>query len=291
MRKTACKAKNPTTCRYHAQFLSPLPPIPERYTTIPEELKLDEEKFDDHKYVWECTKFLKTLTPEELESTNRYVQEAYYPINDTLYGNRPSKEEIRQHIKNLDSALSKAPEAPPLLWRSLSGFDLPTLFQSKNHQPGDIIEFKGYTSTSQTPSALMHIPNDLTWYMRETPDEEYEYHPQLKYRVMLPSTYSETPAKNVLFMIKTRKAAPVSVLRGVTAEQEWVLPRGLKFRITKIHENRTLTGSLMRNNTRATIYEIEENINILAIPRTGYKQNPNLKHAQKQPKGKITATL
>lgn len=255
-----CRSANPANCKFHGvpKSTKPLAPTPEIYKQIPQDFNLDNEKFDETKYIGNCTEYLNQLDKEEITSVNQYVQADYNYINSALYGNTPATAKIKNQIRLLDAALTKAPEAPPVLWRSLSGFELPNKFREQNHQLGDVLEFKGYTSTSETPSALMHIPNDLTWYMRETPDDEWEHDPKMTYKVVLPKGYEDQPAKNVFFMIKTRTAAPVSVLRGTTAEQEWLIPRGKKFRITNIHENKTVSGYHMRNGTRATIYEVEE---------------------------------
>lgn len=255
-----CRSANPANCKFHGvpKTSKPLPSTPEIYRNIPQNFNLDTEKFDETKYIGNCTKYLNQLNEEEITTMNKYVQTDYNDINSALYGNTPKTAKINNQIKLLDSALTKAPEAPPLLWRSLSGFNLPNNFREQNHQKGDILQFNGYTSTSETPSALMHIPNDLTWYMKETPNDELERDPHIKYKIVLPEGYQNQPAKNVFFMIKTKTAAPVSVLRGTTAEQEWLIPRGKKFRITNIHESRNVTGYHMNTGTRATIYEIEE---------------------------------
>lgn len=254
--KQRCRAKNPATCRTHGQ---PLAPIPEMYQTIEPVFNTDEEHFNELKYIQKATTYLKTLTPEQVKALQGYVIADYNDINSALYGNSKASTETKTSIKHLDAALKNAPQAPPVLWRSLSGFELPKNFNKQNYKPGDVLKFKGFTSTSETPSALMHIPNDMTWYMRETPSDEYQYDPNFKYRVMLPEKYAEErKAQNVLFMIKTRKAAPVSVLRSTTAEQEWLIPRNTEYRITEIHENRTLSGENHRTSTRATIYVLEE---------------------------------
>lgn len=256
----ACKAKNPSTCRYHGNpnQVGSIFATPEMYKTIPSQINMDEEKFDDMNYIAASTGYLKPLPEKEIKALSHYVQSGYDEINSALYGNTPMSSEIEEYVFHLDSALTKASQAPPVLWRNLSGFNLPTKFLNEKHKVGDTISFPGYLSTSQTPSAIMHMANDTTWYMRETPADELEHDPNFEYRIIPPASYTSAPARNVMFMIKTRTAAPVSVLRGHVAEQEWLVPRGKTFKVTAIHNDRLLTGDSMSNGTRANVFVLEE---------------------------------
>jgi len=216
--------------------------------------------FDESKYLHETAEFFKNLSEEEIEALKGYTSFRYGELNGALYEGKARKKSIVSDVKALDSALLKAPKAPELLWRSLSGRTLPTEFNNKKHKVGEIIHFSGFTSTSETPDALMHIPNDTSYYMEDVPSDEWETDPNFTYRVVPTKDYTEGPARNVLFKIHAKKAAPVSSLRSVLAEEEWLLPRDSKFRIVAVHRNVNIgeLNHLRSNNTRAQVYEIEE---------------------------------
>ena len=191
-----------------------------------------------------------------------YTADGYEEINKHLYGTSKLKG-IAQIKKNLDSALQKTPDAPTELWRSVSGgFDYSKEL-IENAKIGTIIDMPGYLSTSETAHGLMHLPNDTEIYIKETPKDHVQVkpHPTIPRLKMTdtPEEYTHGSARNVIFKIKAKKAAPVSTLRHVNAEQEWLIPRGKKFKVINIHRNVEI-GELenFREGIRSQIIEIEE---------------------------------
>lgn len=216
--------------------------------------------FDEAGYRSKAQSFLQERTTEEIDALKGYVISDYDPINSALYSGKRKNTTVASLVRNLDSALEKAPEAPTTLWRSLSGFDLPKDFIAASHKVGDVIQFKGFVSTSETVDALMHIPSDVSIYMKEHPDDDWPTDPNFKYRVVAPEEYTDGAARNVLLKINAKKAAPVSALRDTVAEQEWLLPRGKKFKVRAIHQNVDISDleNIRNRGTRAQIFELEE---------------------------------
>lgn len=216
--------------------------------------------FQEGRYLSESKEFFSKLTEDETEALKGYTSVRYGDLNSALYGGRSRKKSIQVEIKALDAALSKSREAPKNLWRSLSGRDLPQNFNAENHQVGEVIHFSGFTSTSETPDALMHIPSDTVFYMAEVPFEDQKTDPTNEYKVLPSKEYTDGRALNAIFKINAKRAAPVSTLRSVLAEQEWLLPRDLNFRITAIYRNVEIgeLEGIRSQGTRAQVYEIEE---------------------------------
>ncbi len=230
----------------------------------PKEVAFDElftrENFDRDRYLAETKQFFDQVSADELEALKGYTATRYGDVNSALYEGKARRKAIAQEVRALDAALEKAPAAPKELWRSLSGRTLPQEFNAKKHKVGEIIHFPGFTSTSETPDALMHIPTDTDYYMSEVPSSEWEHDPNFTYRVTPTTQYTEGAARNVLFKIKAKKAAPVSTLRSVLAEEEWLLPRDTKFRLVAVHRNVNI-GDLEHirfKRARAQVYELEE---------------------------------
>ncbi len=208
--------------------------------------------FDEQRYMNEAQLFISELSNEEKEALKDYVISGYQSMNEALY----SGKSLTNTIKLVDSALAKYKgDHPDILWRSIIGS---TARLYDNTKVGDVIEFKGFTSASETPDALMLIPNDLSIYMNETLSSEWETEGN-SYRVKLPKSFSDKSPSNVLFQIKSKRAAPVSEFRSTLAEEEWLIPRGKQFRVIGIHANVAI-GNLnhLYNGTRARVIELQE---------------------------------
>jgi len=216
--------------------------------------------FDENAYRAIAKAYFSERTTEETEALAEYAMSSYYDINEALYGGMRKKPAIAAWIRHLDSALKEAPTPPKELWRRLRGVDTSGIFIGNGHSEGDVIQLKGYSSTSETADALSYIPSDAEFYMRDVPEEEWERDPKFIYRILPSKEYTEGPARNVILKINAKQAAPVSVTRDTVNEQEWLIPRNKKFRIVKIHPNVNV-GKLehVRNrNTRAQVFELEE---------------------------------
>jgi len=219
-----------------------------------------EAPFNEVRYREKSENFLGKLTDEETEALHLYVHVAYDELNKSLYNEKNLKKSNEVLIHSIDSALTKAPLSPQILWRNLSGRDLPREFLKKNHRVGEIVVFSGFTSTSETADALYGFQTNTDFYMNDTPSDEWETYSDDSWRVKPSEEYTARAAMNMIFRIKTNRAAPVSTLRTTVNEQEWLLPRNGKFRITEIHPNVNIgkLKSAQSHETRAQIFEIEE---------------------------------
>jgi hypothetical protein len=220
----------------------------------------EQPDFSEDDYRKRSTDFLSELSVDEVQALADYTLSDYADLNEALYKGNSRKKRVKELVTHIDSAMKSAPEAPKNLWRSLSGFDLPQQFIGEGKAVGDVVAMKGYTSTSQTPDALMHIPSDTSFYMREVPEDLQERDDHFIPRLVPSKEYTEGPARNVLLKINTKKAAPVSTLRSTVNEQEWLIPRGKKFRIVAIHRSVDI-GELeyiRGRGTRAQVFELEE---------------------------------
>lgn len=224
-------------------------------------LAVDSVKFDEERYMKLSNDFISKLTNSEKEALSYYVVEGYQEINESLYENGNEFPKLNKNLKDkieaIDNALKKYSGAPETLWRNLSGNTLPKNFVAQDHSIGDTLDFHGFSSASETPSAMSGVWNRQTWYMQEVPSHEWEREENSR-KIKVPETYMSEESNNVIFKIKASSAAPVSMLRGRATEQEFLIPRGRKFRITNIHKNAEITGGNMRSGTFANIYEIEE---------------------------------
>lgn len=226
---------------------------------LPKIFNMEEEVFDEEEYVAANDKFRDKLTEEEVLALEGYVIEHYQEINEALYGKREMTKDVEKQVEVVDSALSKSEaKAPKAVWRSFGGLELNKEFQSKGYKVGDTVEFDGYTSTSETLSAIIGLKSATSWYMQETDPDEWETEPGNKYAVKVPDYYKKNGMRNVLLHIRPKHAAPVSMFRGRATEQEWLIPRGAKFKVSEIYEDRELIGSRLMDETYADVYVLDE---------------------------------
>lgn len=223
----------------------------------------DTPQFNEEEYVEKSYDFINELNDDEKLAVKNYVQDRYGDINSYLYGTPEEFAEldnIDEEIKALDAALAKNTIKPPkTVWRSFGGSNLNKIFHEQGYEIGEIVEFKGYTSTAETASGLTGVSNSLTWYSQEVDADEWETEDN-SYRIKLPEEYAKngTKGRSAVLCIRPKNAAPVSMLRGRPTEQEWLIPRGAKFKVSEIYEDRTLEGKNMREGTYAHVYVLDE---------------------------------
>lgn len=89
------------------------------------------------------------LTEKELWALNTYISSNSYGINNSLRSGEELESNEQEIVNNLDSALSKMPKYEGTVYRSLdsSVMENPEEF-FKLHQPGRIVGYKAFTSTS-----------------------------------------------------------------------------------------------------------------------------------------------
>jgi hypothetical protein len=220
----------------------------------------EKKEFDEEAYRAVAKEYFANLSADETEALASYAMSSYYDINEALYNGKRRNKKVAAWVRSIDSALQSAPKPPEEVWRRLRGADTSENFLAEEHKEGDVLKLKGYSSTSETADALSQIPTDVDFYMRDVPSEDWDFDPNFKYTVVPSRKYTEGAARNVIFKLRANSAAPVSVTRSTTNEQEWMIPRGKKFRIVKIHPNVDL-APLKRGgkfSTRAQIFELEE---------------------------------
>lgn len=222
--------------------------------SMPQRIMIDNKEFDEQKYKEKSYNYFNSLTEKERQALDRYRGADYYDINSSLYNNEQQTPAIQESIKNIDSAIEKHTQAPPkVLWRGLAGKELPKMFNDKNHKVGDILEFPGYTSTTETKSGLTAMPKVHQWYIEQVPYKERQKDPKNPYKVLVPEEFKKTVPRNVIFSIKTKQAVPMNS----QSEQEWLIPRGKKFKITEIHKERYFDDGRNDENI-ANLFVIEE---------------------------------
>lgn len=220
------------------------------------DMDLDHEgDFDEAKYEELSDNYLDSLTDEEAQAVHDYVISGYQFVNEGLWrlgGSTEFTDTLNEAIWKYDG------DTPKTLWRNLSGTDLPREFNDKEYEQGDIITFHGFTSTSETPGALGHLMSPLDFYFAENPMGETEQvEGKNKFHRKPPSSY-EAP-ENVVFQINGSSAAPVSMSRGKSAEQEWLIGSGKEYRVDSVEKGVTITGGNQHDNVAtATVYTLTE---------------------------------
>lgn len=236
-------------------------PVLSKPLNLSQTVDMDAQVFDEQKYIENCYEYFDDLDDEDKKALTDYVQDRYGDINDALYGNLEMTPEIEKEIEALDKALAKnSHKAPKTVWRSFGGGNLNKEFHERGYKVGDTVKFDGYTSTSETSSGLSGVLNSLTWYSQETPSDEWEYESEKSFKIKVSDEYGKNGDKgrSTVLCIRPKNAAPVSMLRGRSTEQEWLIPRGKSFRVSEIYENRELEGKNMRSGTYAHVYVLDE---------------------------------
>lgn len=212
---------------------------------------------DADTYLESSHAYLRPLPETQRFALKEYAHFGYQDLNEALYLKSRLNPQLKMQVKLLDEALAKAPDAPETLWRSLGGYDLPRKFLSASPRVGEILHFPGFTSTSETPDALYAVLSDVDHYMESTPRKEWAT--DGSFHVTPSEEFTKGPARNVIFKISARKAAPISTLRTRITEEEWLLPRNTRFVVRAIHRNVRLDAlKNIRRQTRAQVFELEE---------------------------------
>lgn len=221
---------------------------------------VEMQQFDEKKYIETSTEFLNLLSDEEKEALTGYVQSDYQDINEALYNGEELNAKFKKQAELMDSALAKySGKKPKTVWRNFGGGKLNKEFHERGYKVGDTVDFDGYSSTAETSSGLMAMLNNLSWYVNEVPDDQWEKK-EKGFGIKVSEEYGENGDKgrNTVLCIRPKNAAPVSMLRGRAAEQEWLIPRGKKFKVSEIYEDRELTGGYMKSGTYAHVYVLDE---------------------------------
>lgn len=218
------------------------------------------------------------LSKEEYSAVESYCEQDYRNINHYLYGdNEHVREDIKRKVATLDGALRKFPKPsePRQVYRagkpyhegkiqSYEEFDTPeqaAQFYEKEYPVGKVIEFKGFTSTTEDPNCLV----DFT-----VPG--FDSHPPSgimnagKTREQYNQSFGRSGLSNIIYEISTREGAPVSAFGHTYAEkeQEILLPRNTKFKVKAVHPNRIMnfTNRLpfgdKQDKRTVTIIQLEE---------------------------------
>lgn len=176
-------------------------------------------------YLQTSQEWVNGLSTEQRDAVEAYVNQEYSDINEALWKGRG-----HEKTKHLDEALDVRGEQR-LLYRklALNGDRTEVAQQVSKFKVGETITFEGYTSTSQTPNAMiplltppLHDPESLPDDLREELDTSY---------------------RNVVAQIVTDRGAPVSALSHMPQEQEYLLGRGHTFRVLKIQKDVDFTTS------------------------------------------------
>lgn len=236
-------------------------PVLSKPLNLSDTVDMDAQKFDEQKYIENCHEYFEKLNEADKKALHGYVQDTFDDINSALYGTREMTPEIEKEIVALDKALAKnSHKAPKTVWRSFGGGNLNKEFHERGYKVGDTVKFDGYTSTAETSSGLSGVLNSITWYMQETDSNDWEYESEKSLKIKVSEEYSKNgdKGKSTVLCIRPKNAAPVSMLRGRSTEQEWLIPRGAQFKVSEIYENRELTGGNMRDGTYAHVYVLDE---------------------------------
>lgn len=236
-------------------------PVLSKPLNLSQTVDMDAQVFDEQKYIENCYEYFEDLDDEDKEIITAYVNDAFDDMNSALYGTVEMTPEIEKQINRLDKALAKYKgKSPKTVWRNFGGGNVNKTFHAAGYKIGDTVKFDGFTSTAETSSGIAGMMNNMSWYMRETNDDEWEYESETSFKVKLPEEYGEngSEGRNVVLCIRPKNAAPVSMLRNRPTEQEWLIPRGKGFRVSEIYENRELTGRNAHSGTYAHVYVLDE---------------------------------
>jgi ADP-ribosyltransferase exoenzyme len=137
--------------------------------------------------------------PLKCSSIRYYTSSGYYDINDALRSNKSGSKNIKGYIQDIDAVMNESPGAPTnmLVYRGVST-------RYKDFQPGDIFQDNGYPSTSISEY------NADSWKSGGT----------LEIRVP-----------------KGHKGIYIDTISNAPQEQEFLLPRGTKFRVVSNNRN------------------------------------------------------
>lgn len=89
------------------------------------------------------------LNEQELSAINTYISSESYKINEKLRSGEKLNNNEQEFVNNLDSALNKMPNYEGTVYRSLSSDMMENKEEFwKQHQPGNLVKYKAYTSSS-----------------------------------------------------------------------------------------------------------------------------------------------
>lgn len=199
--------------------------------------------------------YLSLLSDEEKSAVTDYVNQEYQTVNEQLWAG----EETHPILPHLDAALEKgeavrlATYRKPAFPQGLTKDEEKELVEHYT-TVGNVIDIKGYASTSVNSNAMIPLLNSPVRPNQWTTDEWIEQ--------------NDKTHKNVVFQIVSDKGRPVSTVSHMPQESEYLLPRNTKWKVVRVvkdvefHTDKNLaTGeSGWQDNRKATVVQlVEEN--------------------------------
>jgi hypothetical protein len=242
-----CRAKDKTTCRVHGH------PV----IDFKNGLFKNEPETTYTKNLKDSKTYKMMLSNAEEEAVREYCNQDYTDIN--MYLNNPDKdmpEDIKKNVALLDSALTKAVplNEPRQLFRASSlklnengytGFsshDEANAYIDEHFPVGKVVEFKGFASTTETPHCLVDFCTPGYDSANERVQANYsreQFVERLGYENEKTGEMYDPSLGNIMYEFKTSVGAPLTDFGQTYAkkEQEVLLPRNKKFKVTKVHTN------------------------------------------------------
>jgi hypothetical protein len=235
-----CRAKNPATCSHHGSPISQIDFEQGKFLINHEKTLTDNKKRSEV--------FKMMLSKKEEEALNDYLSQEYVPLNRYLHSDEKD-EHYEEKVAVLDSVLAKAVlDEPKVVYRATSPYDsegnrveFSSLeeaeeYYRKKYPIGSIVEFPGFTSTTEDPNCLCDFIArgwDTASETQKTKTTREEYQ-------RITGTSGLT---GIIYEFKTSKGASVASFSQTYAdkEQEILLPRGSKFRVVNVHPNKKMT--------------------------------------------------
>ncbi len=243
--KDRCRAKNPATCPHHGSTFS----------TIDFSKGVFEADYSSIKKtnLSHSKTFQFFLDSEELKAIESYCEQDYLQINRFLYGNQEyANLLIKNKIKLLDRALKKypKPETPRVVYRAGKPYNankpghyekFDTLeqaedFYRREYFVGKIIEFKGFTSTTEDPNCLVDFT--APGFDSHPPQGTNSEMTREQYNMSL----GTDGTSNIIYEIVTRDGVPLSSFSHTYSEkeQEILLPRNARYKVKAVHANKLM---------------------------------------------------
>ena len=239
----ACRANIPAICRIHGvNFESTL------------DLKTGTFNYNPanniNKTLKDSQNYSLLLTNTEQEALASYANQSYTEIGEHLYG--VQDHDVKKTMTNIDTALEKHKkiegEKSKVVYRATKLFDnkFATPEESANFVGskfvvGEELTIEGYMSTTTNPEALFDFLPES--YEDLSPSEgTFGIKNREQYLGLLNG--KDSGLSNIVYEIETSSGAPLSSFGHTHAhkEQEYLLPRNMKFVILEVVPNQLLNN-------------------------------------------------
>ena len=186
------------------------------------------------KMIKESAKWMSINTPEEIEALSWLTSNGSSVVNTYLYTGSTKtgpwttdEGHIKNTIKNLDTAIAKFRRRNPIIvYRGI------TLRDNEGEEIYDTDEATQKFTVGETYTSKPYASSSLD-----------------------PMTACSFSKSEILFEIKTKKAAPIiNVSAWDLTEKEFILPRNQEYKIVNIIRNATIGG----DKTETTIVQLED---------------------------------